>query len=76
MVGAWTFSCKFSYEYGKKWNRSIKWLRRKKAKRNTASKQRGNIMKKYLKDKRVWTVVAIAVISYWLWTTFNTVAAV
>jgi len=33
-------------------------------------------MKKHLKDKRVWAVVAIAVISYWLWTTFNTVAAV
>jgi len=33
-------------------------------------------MKKHLKDKRVWAVVAIAVISYWLWTTLTTVAAV
>jgi len=33
-------------------------------------------MKKHLKDKRVWAVVAIVAISYWLWTTYNTVAVV
>ena len=74
-MGVGNLSCINSYRDDKKWL-----IKRKKARRNTASKQRGNTMRKkileHLKNKKAWAVVAIAVICYWLWTTYNTVAAV